>query len=141
MHAASRHGTPSLTSLPKDGGVSCFWSFIRKVAHPVSDRTQPCLTSVKLIELAGPLGHSPLLVRPLPSTCMVMGPCASIFKKSASATCAVKIEKGVPDTKHARGQKCTINCVICPTDATCWRSVTANFEPFTLYRIHLVPHS
>ena len=29
------------------------------VAHPVSDRTQPCLTSVKLMELAGPLGHSP----------------------------------------------------------------------------------
>ena len=24
MHAASRHGTPSLTSLPKDVGVSCF---------------------------------------------------------------------------------------------------------------------
>ena len=24
MHAASRHGTPSLASLPKDGGVSCF---------------------------------------------------------------------------------------------------------------------
>ena len=24
MHAASRHGFPSLTSLPKDGGVSCF---------------------------------------------------------------------------------------------------------------------
>ena len=24
MHAASRHGTPSLTSLPKGGGVSCF---------------------------------------------------------------------------------------------------------------------
>ena len=23
VHAASRHGTPSLTSLPKDGGVSC----------------------------------------------------------------------------------------------------------------------
>ena len=22
MHAASRHGTPGLTSLPKDGGVS-----------------------------------------------------------------------------------------------------------------------
>ena len=36
-----------------------FWSFIWKVAHPVSDRTQPCLTSVKLMELAGPLGHSP----------------------------------------------------------------------------------
>ena len=25
MHAASRHGTPSLTSLPNDGGVSCFF--------------------------------------------------------------------------------------------------------------------
>ena len=60
MHAASRHGTPSLTSLPKDGGVSSC-SFIRKVAHPVSDRTQPCLTSVKLMELAGPLGHSQFL--------------------------------------------------------------------------------
>ena len=36
-----------------------FWSFIRKVAHPVSDRTQPFLTSVKLMGLAGPLGHSP----------------------------------------------------------------------------------
>ena len=59
MHAASRHGTPSVTSLPKDGGVSCFWSFIWKVADQVSDRTQPCLTSVKLMELAGPLGHSP----------------------------------------------------------------------------------
>ena len=58
MHAASRHGTASLTSLPKDGGVSCFWSFIWKVAHPVSDRTQPCLTSVKLMQLAGPFGHS-----------------------------------------------------------------------------------
>ena len=33
MHAASRHGTPSLTSLPKDGEVSCEvrpqWSPIR----------------------------------------------------------------------------------------------------------------
>ena len=63
MHAASRHGTPSLTSLPKDGRVSCFWSFIREVAHPVSDRTQPCLTSAKLMELAGPLGHSPRYVK------------------------------------------------------------------------------
>ena len=62
MHAASRHGNPSLTSLPKDGGVSCFWSFNWKVAHPVSDRTQPCLTSVKLMALAGPLGHSPTCV-------------------------------------------------------------------------------
>ena len=34
-----------------------FWSFIWKVAHPVSDRTQPCLASVKLMVLAGPLGH------------------------------------------------------------------------------------
>ena len=25
MHAASRHGTPSLTSLPKDDGVSYFF--------------------------------------------------------------------------------------------------------------------
>ena len=24
MHAASRHGAPSLASLPKDGGLSCF---------------------------------------------------------------------------------------------------------------------
>ena len=58
MHAASRHGTSSLTSLPKYGGVSWseFWSFIWKVAHPVYDRTQPCLTSVKLMELARPLG-------------------------------------------------------------------------------------
>ena len=30
VHAASRHGTPSLTSLPKDGGVSCFHSFSGK---------------------------------------------------------------------------------------------------------------
>ena len=59
MHAASRHGTPSLTSLPKDGGASCFWSFIWKVAHPVSDRTQPCLTSAKLVELAGRLDTHP----------------------------------------------------------------------------------
>ena len=54
MHAASRRGTPSLTSLPKDGGVSVHL----EVAHPVSDRTQPCLTSAKLMELAGPLDHS-----------------------------------------------------------------------------------
>ena len=29
-----------------------------EVVHKASDRTQPCLTSVKLMELAGPLGHS-----------------------------------------------------------------------------------
>ena len=57
MHAASRHGTPSVTSLPKDGGVSCFGR--SSIAHAVSDRKQPCLTSVKLMELPGPLGRSP----------------------------------------------------------------------------------
>ena len=41
-----------------------FWSFIQKVAHPVSDRTQPCITSVKLMEMAGPPGHSPRFVSP-----------------------------------------------------------------------------
>ena len=35
MYAASRHGTPSLTSLPKDGGVSCFECSPEKVAHSV----------------------------------------------------------------------------------------------------------
>ena len=58
MHAASRHETPSLTSLPKDGKVSWFVAHL-EVAHPVSGRTQPCLTLVKLMGLAGPLGHSP----------------------------------------------------------------------------------
>ena len=59
MHAASRHGTPSLTSLPKDGGVSCFGRSSGRSPIQFFDRTQPCLTSVKLMELAGPLGHSP----------------------------------------------------------------------------------
>ena len=46
--------------VPSDGRRSeLFLSFIWKVTHPVSDRTQPCFTSVKLIDLAGPLGHSP----------------------------------------------------------------------------------
>ena len=66
MHAASRHGTPSLTSHPKDGGVSCFLVVHLEVAHPVSDRTQPYLTSVKLMELAGPLGHSPRCCEDVP---------------------------------------------------------------------------
>ena len=58
MHAASKHGTPSLTSLTRKGGVN--WLVVHlEVTHPVSVRTQPCLTSVKLMELAGPLGHSP----------------------------------------------------------------------------------
>ena len=51
MHAASRHRTPSSRSLPKDSGAVL-------VAHPVSDRIQPSLTSNKLMELAGVLGHS-----------------------------------------------------------------------------------
>ena len=34
----------------------------RKVAHPVSDLTQPCLTSVKLMVLAGSLGHSQMFI-------------------------------------------------------------------------------
>ena len=58
MHAASRHGTPSLTSLPKDGGVSCFGRSSGRSPIQFIDRTQPCLTSVKIMELAGPLGHS-----------------------------------------------------------------------------------
>ena len=56
MYAASRHGTPSFR---RTADLAVFWLFIWKFAHPVSDRTQPCLTSVKLVVLAGPLGHSP----------------------------------------------------------------------------------
>ena len=47
-----------------------------KVAHPVSDRTQPCITSVKLMELAGPLGHSPrtsVLLGHVPRTSVLLG--------------------------------------------------------------------
>ena len=62
MHAESRHGTPSLTSLPKDGGMSCFLVVHLEGRPSSSDHTQPCLTSVKLMELAGPLGHSPAQV-------------------------------------------------------------------------------
>ena len=58
MHAASKHGTPNLASLPKDGGASCFGRS-SEAAHPVYDRTQPCLTSAKLVEQAGPLGTHP----------------------------------------------------------------------------------
>ena len=58
MHAASRHWIPKC-NVPSEGRRSeLFWSFIWKVAHPVSDRTLPCLTSVKLMELAGSFGHS-----------------------------------------------------------------------------------
>jgi len=43
MHAASRHGAPGLTALPKDGGVSCFGR--SSEGRPSS--TQPCLTAAK----------------------------------------------------------------------------------------------
>ena len=47
-------------NVPSEGRRSeLFRSFIWKVVHPVTDRTQPCLTSVKLLELATSLGHSP----------------------------------------------------------------------------------
>ena len=39
-------------------GAELSRSFIWKVTHPFSDRTQPCLTLVKLMELAGLFGHS-----------------------------------------------------------------------------------
>ena len=56
MHAASRHGI----NISSEGRRSeLFWSFILKVAHSVYDRTQPCLTSIKLMKLARSLGHSP----------------------------------------------------------------------------------
>ena len=74
MHAASRHGTPSLTSLPKDSGVSCFGCS----SHPVSDRTQPCLTSVKLMKLAGSLGHSPAWSKKLPGL-LPLAPVSFLF--------------------------------------------------------------
>ena len=56
MHAESRHGTPSLTSLPKDGGVSCFGLSSGK--SPIQFLTVHSHASAKLVELAGPLGHS-----------------------------------------------------------------------------------
>ena len=38
------------------------------VTHPVSEHTQLYLASVNLMELAGPLGHSPHYVTPLENT-------------------------------------------------------------------------
>ena len=49
MYAASMHEAPSLTSLPKAGGGSCFGRSPGRSPHPVSDHTQPCSTSVKLM--------------------------------------------------------------------------------------------
>ena len=63
MHATSRHGTPSLTSLLKDGGVGCFTRSSGRLPFQfLTVHSQPCLTSIKLMELAGPLGHSPRLL-------------------------------------------------------------------------------
>ena len=44
MHAVVRHGTPSLTSLPKDGEVSCEVQALA-VTHPEFDLTRANLTS------------------------------------------------------------------------------------------------
>ena len=53
-------GMGPLVQRPSEGRRSeLFRSFIWKVAHSDYDRTPPCLTSVKLMGLAGPLGHSP----------------------------------------------------------------------------------
>ena len=57
MHAASRHGTPSLPSLPKDGGVSCFGHSSRR--SPIQFLTVHSHAYVRAKELAWPLGHSP----------------------------------------------------------------------------------
>ena len=59
MHVVYRHGAPCLTSRPKEGGLSSFGRSSGRLPIQFFDRTQPCLTSVKLMELAGPLGHSP----------------------------------------------------------------------------------
>ena len=58
MHAASRHGVPQFNVPSKRRWSELFWLFIWKVTYPVSNHSGPCLTSVKLIEQAGPLGHS-----------------------------------------------------------------------------------
>ena len=67
MHAAVRHGTPSLTSLKKDGEVSCevrpprsdLRGQTSEVTHPESDLTRQSLTSVTWRRLYKALGHSP----------------------------------------------------------------------------------
>ena len=81
MHATSRHGTPSLASLPKGGGVSCFG---RSSRRSVSDPTQPYLTSVKLMELAGPLDHSPRCMSRLAGTVSMLLKASSLYFKSSS---------------------------------------------------------
>ena len=64
MHASSRHGTPSLTSLPKDGGVSCISRSSGRSPIQFLTVHSHASTSVKLMEQAGPLGHSPRCVSP-----------------------------------------------------------------------------
>ena len=55
-------GMGPLVNVPSEGQrIEVFWPFIWKVGHPVSDRTEPCLTSVMLLELAGTLVHSPCI--------------------------------------------------------------------------------
>ena len=58
MHAASRHGTPSLTSLPKDGGVSSFGCSSRRLPIQFLSIHSHAYVPVKLMELAGLVGHS-----------------------------------------------------------------------------------
>ena len=57
VHATSRHGTPSLTSLSKDNEVSCEVQ-ASEVTHREYDLTRPSLTSVTWRRLFKPLGHS-----------------------------------------------------------------------------------
>ena len=52
MHATSKHGTLSLISLLKNGGVSCFGHFSGRPPIQLLT-TQPCLTSYKPIEQNG----------------------------------------------------------------------------------------
>ena len=53
MHAASRHGTPSLTSFPKDGKVSCEvrpqWSPIRNLTSLDQALLSPAVIALKVL--------------------------------------------------------------------------------------------
>ena len=91
-----------------------FLSFIWKVVHPVSDLTQPCLTSVKLMELAGKLDHS-LPVQFLEPSQFLIGPTCKYPESSWTTTplnnpCR---RKGVPSTFTI------LACHHCGCDALC----------------------
>ena len=58
MHATCMHWTPSLTSLPKESGVSCFGRSPGRSPIQFLTVNRHTLTSAKLMNLAGPLGHS-----------------------------------------------------------------------------------